>query len=448
MPTTKKEIVMNTQLNNSLTDFTNSSTIIELQPQWLDRALTVSQNLHNRSRQFNLYLQILALFSFESWLNLREPNLAVNITESSVFKPELANVLDVTYNIQVGDFKVCLIPTIDASDSEIIIPKYVVNIPEFTAHFYVIVEIDEELELSFIKGFIDRDILIANQANYPLDIDWNYAVPISLFESRIAKLLVNLQCLEPNSITLPNPASDRDNKLIESPTILQEILPEIKAQPLWKKLTWSQAVTTITNTDLRSWLYQSLTNNNPNFNLYLRDLFKLLTNQAINLREWIHNQIDEIEQKSTWQMLPATATSSSFRDVDRDNPAASLNNILAQISEATDINIPANSGRAYQEFPGTNSLRLYAVTWLISETDGTWNLLLILGSTPSSIPPYGVKLRISDRYSILQEQELTNDSGIAYLCTELEATTEEKLLVTITPPDSSMEISRLFEFIF
>lgn len=439
---------MNTNLNNPLTDFTNSSTIIELQPQWFDRALKISEDLHNQSRQFNLYFQALALFSFESWISLREPNLVINKTESSVLKPDLANILDVTCNVEIGNFKVCLIPTIDALDSEILIPRYVVDIPEFTAHFYVLVEIDEELELSLIRGFLDLDRLIANKTNFSLDIDWNYAVPSSLLESKIEKLLVNLQCLEPNAITFPKVASDRETKLREFQTTLQQILPEIKNQPLWKKLTWEQALITVTNSDLRNWLYQSLTNNNPTLNLHLEDLFRLLTQPAINLRDWVQNQIDEIEQELTWQMLPATAMSSNLRDINTDNPAASLNNILTQISEVTDINIPSNAGRAYQEFALTNPLRLYAVTWLVSETEKAWNLLLILGGNPNNIPPYGVKLRISDRHSILQEQELTSDLGIAYLCTKLEATAEEKLLVTITPPDGSTEISRLFEFNF
>lgn len=439
---------MNTNLNNLLADFTNSSTMIELQTQWLDRALTISENSYNRSRQFNLYLQSLALFSFEYWIHAREPNLAINIANSSVFKPEVANIIDVICDLQVGDFKVCLIPTISNDDSEIIIPRYVVDTPEFAAHFYVIVEIDEELELSFIRGFINRDRLIDNKPNYPLDIDWNYAVPASLFEVKTEKLLVNLQCLDPQGITLPTIDSNQDNILAEYQTKLPQILPEVKTQPLWKKLTWEEAVTTVTNPDLRNWVYQSINNNNPDFNLHLKDLFKLLTQQAINLREWIQTQINELEQELTWQMLPAPAMSASFRDISTDNPAARLDNILAQISNVTNINIPSNAGRAYQEFADTTPLRLYAVTWLISETEKTWSLLLILGGNPNNIPPYGVKLRISDRHAILQEQELTSDLGVAYLCTKLEATEEEKLLVTIIPPNGSPEISRLFEFSF
>ena len=290
--------------------------------------------------------------------------------------------------------------------------------------------------------------MVSQKNNYPLDLDWNYAIPSGLFTAKMEKLLVNLQCLEPDAVTLPNIASDRENKLIESQTILQQILPEIKTQPLWKKLTWERAVITVTNPDLRHWLYQSLINNNPNLNLHLKDLFELLTQKAINLGEWIQHQVNEIEEELTWQMLSSPAMSPSFRDINIDNPAAILNNILTQISEVTDINIPSNAGRAYQEFSLTIPLRLYAVTWLVSETEKTWSLLLILGGTPNSIPPYGVKLRISDRYSILQEQELTSDLGVAYLCTKLQATASEKLLVTITPPDGSTEIARLFEFIF
>ena len=49
-------------------------------------------------------------------------------------------------------------------------------------------------------------------------------------------------------------------------------------------------------------------------------------------------------------MLPAPAMSANFRDINTDNPAASLDNILAQINKVTAINIPSNAGRAYQEF--------------------------------------------------------------------------------------------------
>ena len=242
-----------------LTDFTNSSAIIELKQQWLERALIISNNLHNRSRQFNLYLQALALFSFESWLDWREPSLAINLENSSVFKPELANLIDVVCNLQVRDFKVCLIPTLDDSNSEIIIPRYVLDIAELVAHFYVIVEIDEELEVVFIKGFIDFEHLLAHKNNYPLSIDWNYTVPRKLFASKMEKLLVNLQCLEADGICLPNIDREREKKSSKSQTKLQQILSELKTQPLWKKLTWEQAVIVVTNPELCNWLHQSLT---------------------------------------------------------------------------------------------------------------------------------------------------------------------------------------------
>ena len=432
--------------NNLLSNFLASSSVIDLQPSWIERALNIGKTSHNSQRQFNLYLQALSLFAFESWLSGREPNLLVNLAEASIFKPEISNIVDAVCNVQVGDFRVCLIPTLDARETEVFISRYVIDIPEFTAHFYVLVEIDEDIEICSIKGFINYNDLSQYYSNYPLERDWNYAVPSRLFDSQIEKLLVNLQCLEADAITLP--VTDSNYNLINLQTELQQILPEIKSQPLWKKLTWSQARVVVTNPHLRNWLYESLSYNNAQFNVYLKDLFKLLTQQVINLRDWIQTQVADIESELTWQMLPATVMSPTLRDSNIDNTAVQLDNILTQISNQLNLNIPSNAGRAYQEFALETPLRLYAVTWLISEAEKTWGLLLILGSTPNNIPPYGVKLRISDRNNIIQEQELTSDSDGAYICTYLEAGANDQLLVTITSPDGNTEISRWFEFRF
>ena len=432
-------------MNNLLRDFSDSSAAIDLEPQWIERALSIGQNSNNFTRKFNLYLQTLTLFCFESWLSTREPSLSVHVADASIFKTELANILDVVWNFQVGDFKVCLIPTLDASEAEITIPRYVIDIPEFTANFYVLVEIDEDLEIGSIKGFIDYNHLSDYKNYYTLESDWNYAVPLKLFESKTEKLLLNLQCLDAEAITIPEANSDYN--IIDLQSELRQILPQVNNQLLWKTLTWSQAKIIITNQELRNWLYQSLTNNNSQFNVYLGDLLKLLSQQAINLRDWIQTQLNYLEPEITWQMLPANAMLTSLRD-NNDNPSIVLDNILNQISNRLNINIPDNAGRAYQEFDLEIPLRLYAVTWLISETEQTWGLLLIVGGTPNNIPPYGVKLRVSDRNSIIQEQELTSNSGGAYLCTHLEAGAEDKLLVTITPPNDNPEISRLFEFRF
>ena len=437
---------MNTNIDNLSADFSVNNTMIDLEQEWLDRALAIGKNSHNITRKFNWYLQALALFTFESWLSIREPTLNINLAEASIFKSEIANILDVVCHVWVGDFCLCIIPSLDAGEPEVTIPRYVIDIPEFTAHFYVLVEVDEELETGLIKGFIDYNRLSDYKSRYFLDKDWNYAVPSTLWELNIAKLLVNLQCLDSNAITLP--ASNSQQNSLDLHPELQQILPEVESQPLWKKLTWSQAVATVTNPELRNWLYHSLTNNNYRSNVYLKDLFKLLTQQAINLRDWIQTQLEYLEPELTWQMLPTNMMLAQMRNTNSDNPAVSLDNILTQISNNLNLNIPSNAGRAYQEFDLETPLRLYAVTWLISETEKTWGLLLILGSTPNNIPPYGVKLRVSDRSNIIQEQELTSASGGAYLCTHLEATAEDKLLVTITPPDGSPEISRLFEFRF
>lgn len=91
-----------TDLTDDLVEFDDNPEIITLEPELLEQALEISQHLRNKSRQWQIYFQALALFAFEEWLHKREPSISINRKETSVFQPQYANVIDAVCNLRVG----------------------------------------------------------------------------------------------------------------------------------------------------------------------------------------------------------------------------------------------------------------------------------------------------------------------------------------------------------
>ena len=119
----------------------------------------------------------MALFAFEEWLYEREPSLTVNTENSSTLQHQYANLIDAVCNLEVGNFQVCLIPSMLLTHEEIAIPRAAIDLPEYTAHFYVVIGVDEELEIAAVIGFLRYDQLLNIIAELQPEADWNYYIP-------------------------------------------------------------------------------------------------------------------------------------------------------------------------------------------------------------------------------------------------------------------------------
>ncbi|NEP53911.1 MAG: DUF1822 family protein, partial [Moorea sp. SIO3C2] len=215
--------------------------------------------------------------------------------------------------------------------------------------------------------------------------DHNYEITLSRFTMSGDDLLLDLQCLSPEEI----------------------LLPEIPQRE-------------------------------PN---YIRDVLEILNQRAINVGQWLYNQIDDLAQELSWQLLPAPSPQLRFHRT----PAQEL----AEIITIIDIEIPAAAVRSYRDFQLAGiPLRLYAVTWQLpqSELEGDWTIVLILGASPGNTPPLEIKLRITDFTMVLDQQEFTTDDD--YLFTQFVGANHEKFLATITTADETVQTSMLFEFKF
>ncbi|NEO93303.1 MAG: DUF1822 family protein [Moorea sp. SIO3G5] len=358
---------------------------LELEQQ--QKALDITNQMAEKPGTLAIYLQELALLVFEDWLAKREPSLrverAANRLGDSGLSQAIAKAINAVCNLQVGDFKICLIPSFGFSDPLVTLPQGIVTIPQFTAHFYVVIAIDDDLGIAGIKGVNRYDQLVRDISNLVVDSDQNYEVPLSRFTMTGDDLLLDLQCLSPEEIPLPEiPQPSHD---------------------------------------------------------YIKDVLEILSQRAINVGQWLYNQIDDLAQELSWQLLPAPSPQLRFSRT----PAQEL----AEIITIIDIEIPAAAVRSYRDFQLAGiPLRLYAITWQLPqfEPEGDWTILLILGASPGNTPPSGIKLRITDYTMVLDQQELSTNED--YLFTQFVGANHEKFLATITTADETAQMSMLFEF--
>ncbi|MEO0968114.1 MAG: DUF1822 family protein [Cyanobacteria bacterium J06639_18] len=181
--------------------------IISLKSQYFDKAREINHQVTGERNQWKTYLSTISLFAFEEWLQELAPNIHININNSSIFQPQYQNLTDTICNIEISDFKLCLIIIDNLFDDWITVPENIIYYPELAAHLYVLVEIIEDEEKLIIHGFMNRDEVL----KYHASVDINNTtrnlssinIPFLCFDNQINNLLIYARFLEPDAITLP-----------------------------------------------------------------------------------------------------------------------------------------------------------------------------------------------------------------------------------------------------
>ncbi|MBF2020048.1 MAG: DUF1822 family protein [Hydrococcus sp. C42_A2020_068] len=434
-----------------LLDFESLSVeTIFLEPDKIDRAIQLSSQIANEVRQWQTYLNALALFGFEQWLSERAAELRVNSENCTVLQPQYANAIAAVCHLEVGEFKLCLLATGTLIDEAIAFPRAVIDLPEYAAHFYVLVEVREEQEQATIKSFIRHDQLVdrLQSANLQAEPDWTCELPLAWFDRDRDRLLLYLRCLEPTAIPLPAIPTNRLASLSGIQAELEPLIPQLQSpnRPLWQVLTWEQGAALLSSPDLLDWLYHLQTEAQPTSQL--SQILQNLTQQVVNVGLWLGGELDEFAQNLSWMLLPppalATASLRSLRDTVIESPAEEFGAIIAQL-RSTDMEIPVQARGAYRDFTlAENLLRLYAVTWSIP-IQSEWTLLLILGTRSGNELPQGLKLRVSELTNVLVEVE--PNPGDTYLYTRVVGALNEQFLVTLVSLDGETLTLPSFAFI-
>ena len=431
--------------NNLLLDFESfSATGIELSSVQIDRAIELSDRIVNPERQWRTYLNSLALFGFETWIEERN-SLRLNADNCSVKYPSYASYIDGVFNLTVGEYKICLLTNGVAIDEFVSVDRAAIDLPEYVAHFYVLVDVVEEQAEVKVDGFISYEeiIRLKQTANLSADADWTYAIPLTWFNPQPDDLLLRLRCLEPSIIT-PTVTTTSNVERLES------LLPQLRSgNALHQTLTWSQAASILSDRNLLDWLYE-LQTTKPSIADSLASLRGILSNSiaeitqtAINVKAWLSDELDELARLS-WTLLPTPAAAGGMRDleaVSRESPVEEFAAVITQL-RASGEDIPEDARGAYQDFAlASHELRLFAITWDVAEIEDVpeWSLLLVLGAQPDNYLPQGLKLEIKTD-DILDDKTVDRDTDDSYIYSQVIGELSEQFSVSIILADETFTL--------
>lgn len=393
-----------------------NETRTDLLPEHFQQAARLSKSIHLSQQRWQVYLCALAVLGFEQWLKERAPDLRFQQRSASIWQPAYANLIAAACNIQVGSFKLCLV-TANSFTDEHSVPFAVFDIPDYAAHFYVLMHVEEEEQQVAVSGFMNYEQYQRYQAAARLQVnqDWTYTLPQTWFDSDSEALLLNLRCLDANAIQLPATptAHDAIAPLRQKLTTIQS---QLKTQYPWQLLTVKQGTTLLSNPDLVNWVYVKTQN-----------FASLPAQPLLNVGYWLRNQIDTVAQELGWMLMPSLAMS-ELRSFQED-----FGRIRAGL-EQQGVHIPPAARGAYCDLEcEQGSLRLYAVTWMLAETSENpeWMLLIALGSQPQVQMPNTLKLEVRDETQQLFGQSL-EDTSVGILYAQVIGNLGEQFWVTVT----------------
>ncbi|MGE5655263.1 MAG: DUF1822 family protein [Actinomycetota bacterium] len=426
---------------------------IVLEPSHLQQARQIGRRLSSPVRQWQTYLNALAFFSFEDWIAERAGELNFNQENCTLFQPDYAKIIPAVCNLQVGDFKVCLMAMGNWNNPAVAVPRAAIDLSKFTAHFYVVLEISEELGEARIKAFLDYNQIREQLTFQPLQLeaDWTYQLPLAAWDSNPDDLLLYFRCRESAAIPLPPLPTHSPSVLSALQNQLTQLLPQLQAceGQLWEILTWEQGAILLSDRELWNWF---ITKIEPQETVSLHRL-KRLAQPFLNVAVWLRDEIDEVARELSWVLLPTFASESNFSfnsvALAMRSPLEELEAIITFLKR-DGSNIPPNARAAYHNFQlASVPLRLYAVTGslLSPESIPEWKLLLVLGGIPSSTRlPDGTHLAISYNQELLVEQVQKPDNLAPYLYAIIAGTWDEEFSVTITLADGTTTTFPPFAF--
>ncbi|MEM9568243.1 MAG: DUF1822 family protein, partial [Cyanobacteria bacterium P01_E01_bin.34] len=457
---------------------------VQMQEAAVQQAGRLSQSVVWPARQWSVYLQGLAVWGFEDWLRLHS-SLSVVRDRCSTFQPALANILSAACNLSVGQFQLCVIPVGALGDDRIEIPRAAIELPQFSAHFFVLVEVLEDCRYVQILGVAPRQHLIhLCQQTEGVTSDrgeesWNYFCPTTWFKYSKDDLLLWLKVAEASQIELPPAVSLPVTVPLRAR--MQQAQSDLAARPIWQVLNWFEAKPLLVNPGWTDWLLgtaqglvnlplplsseqlgqskslgasaavlgnRSITNDSSatgiDGTVMAADDRGL--NRAVNVGMWLHDRMGALAEELAWMMMAPSAAHSllgasqvpselavGMRDLEGDVDA-----IIGQLL-SDGLDIPSRARGAYRQVQWDNrSLRMYALTWphLSTDNEPEWTLLVVLGPTPGHRLPPLTRLRVRDATQLLVEQTLSDLADDSYLYAHVIGSWDEQFWVTIDVEDT------------
>ncbi|MGG6269842.1 MULTISPECIES: DUF1822 family protein [unclassified Leptolyngbya] len=212
-----------------MTPLNAASTSIDLDPERVRTAIAFTQTIANLPAQWQSYLALLALEGFTQWILDRSTPIKFDRSQARLIEPSSSGIPAAINSVYANHFHLGFIAIDDVEDTI----EFPVSLLQNPAHFYVVINVNEESNQIAFHSFIPGDRLTINSA------DETCLIPISLCETNLEQLLWYLAGLELSAVTLP--------------TTRTAISPQWLIQPLVNAARWAQ-----TQIDELSWTLFSL----------------------------------------------------------------------------------------------------------------------------------------------------------------------------------------------
>ena len=383
----------------------------------IQQSAKLSSQIPTPSNQWSGYLHYLAFYGFKQWLSDYRHEFFSD-DSCSVFPPSYFNFLPAIYPVNVGNFRLCILAKGTTSDDLISLPKMAIALPDFIAHFYLWISVDEEQGIVKIEGVIDYEKLrnALQEETILLEDDWSYDIPITWFEPSVETLLLYLRCLNPNSIAIPEESKESLIPLIRLKEQLSSLIAQLSnvSIPLWQTLTWQQAATIVTQPQLVEWLYNLQTQSTTDAELFkaklkLAGIFEQLQQSVFKVSTWLQEQFNQVLDVLDWQLCP--------HPLYEGGSLRSISDFMG-ISPAfwqQQAQIPQLAKGAFREFSlGQYQFRLTAYFW-IDQPQEEWTLFLLLGLADGQLLPQRLQFRVMSGTETLIMETILNDDQRSYL---------------------------------
>jgi Protein of unknown function (DUF1822) len=158
---------------------------------------TSALDKNNVDISWQVYLNTLALLALETWLNNKLTDIgAVKICRDM-------STIGIAGSLKLGDYNLCAITTENLLDEIVNIPQEVIEQPQLTPHFYVLLEVLEEDEEVVIRGFLPYNQLIQIQNKLQLPVYHGaYQIPLSYFDTEPNHILTYYRHVQPSEFNL------------------------------------------------------------------------------------------------------------------------------------------------------------------------------------------------------------------------------------------------------
>lgn len=402
---------------------------VELKAEYFAEAARVASPLTSRAQRSKVRLHMLALKGFESWLSSQATALPFAVSECSLYSPAIANVVSAACHVKLGEFKICLIATQDIAQEVVSVPRAVVELGEFSAHFYILMQIVEEEGVMVFRGMMRQDHL-ANYLQQTSQLktlpNWTYLMPLSLFDTRINRLPLSAAYLDPMS--LEQHACVPQNALTNSASIpsFTEVWTYLQAAdtPVWKSMSWEKGAAILRSPQLLALMLQY--QQRPDLRLTLKEqterLLQTLRRPVANATLWLQRGLDDFsrslgfcEQEKTLipQQMPMCTT-----------PFERCQNIVNLLREnelpvPTEIRVISYSMAVQQRHFMFCIIPIEPVSERpssqLNSADVSWRFLaIVIPNDPGDKLPIGTQLSIRSQNTILAEPSLQLETSFLY----------------------------------